>query len=69
MEPATRIPASTRLLMASLIAAVRTARFEDREYNGAASPRMIAAISNSLELAHRICTYAEMKRPEWFKVE
>jgi hypothetical protein len=41
-------------LMAALIAAVRTARFEDREFQGMGSPRVMAQIANSLWLARKI---------------
>ena len=46
------------LLMAALIAAVRTARFEQKDFVGAATPRMMSEISNSISLARRICKYA-----------
>ena len=39
------------LIMASLIAAVRTARFDDREFQGENTPRMRAQVANSLALA------------------
>ena len=67
MPPAPAIPASVRLIMAALIAAVRTARIEDREYMGAGSPRMAAAVANSFQLANRLCAYAEQHWPEWFR--
>ena len=50
------------LFMAALIAAVRTARFEDREFQGAHSPRMRAQVSNSLALARLVAkVIAEQK--------
>ncbi len=58
---------TTRLLMASLIAAVRTARFEGRELEGMQSPRMRAQIDNSLRLAEAIWDAAEARYPLWFK--
>ena len=64
--PAPSVPASVRLMMAALVAAVRTARFEERESMGAGSPRMAAAVANSFQLANRLCAYAEHHWPEWF---
>lgn len=57
------------LLMAALIAAVRTARFEDREFAGATSPRMQAQISNSLALARRLCERAEYSHQQFLEAE
>ena len=52
----------TVLLMAALIASVRTARFEGREFQGAASPRMMAEVANAIALARMICRrFAELK--------
>lgn len=40
--------------MASLIAAVRNARYEDREFEGVLSPRMHTAMLQSLILAEQL---------------
>ena len=69
MPPAPAVSASVRLMMAVLVAAVRTAKFEEREYMGARSPRMAAAVANSFQLTNRLCAYAERHWPEWFPDE
>lgn len=65
-EKSPTVPLRDRLLMVALIAAIRTARFEPREYEGMASPRMVAAIHDSVFLTSRICDCVEKRCPEWF---
>ena len=49
----------TMLVMAALIAAVRTARCADREFQGAYSPTVVAEVANALALARLICRRAQ----------
>ena len=49
----------TMLVMAALIAAVRTARCADREFQGAYSPKVVAEVANALALARLICRRAQ----------
>ena len=51
----------TILLMSALIAAVRTARFEGKDFQGMSTPRMMGAVSNSLWLAEAICKYRKQQ--------
>ena len=49
MTMSERSPASdTMLVMAALIAAVRTALCADREFQGAYSPKVIAEVANAI---------------------
>jgi hypothetical protein len=48
----------TRLAIAALILAVRTARCEDREFQGMSSPRVRAALSASLWLSDELLKLA-----------
>lgn len=53
------MPPNTILLMAALIAAVRTARFDAREFEGAHSPRIMSEVYRSLELARIVYRRAD----------
>ena len=66
MKPTAKTSANTKLVMASLIAAVSTNRMEEREFNGAHSPCVHSAIYKSLKMADLICQQAEKDYPEWF---
>jgi hypothetical protein len=57
---------NTLLLMAALIAAVRTARFDGQELEGMQSPRMRGQIENSLRLAEALWKQAQQRYPSWF---
>lgn len=48
------------LLMAALIASVRTIKFESREFQGMNSPRMRCEVSNSIALARLIVKMSKM---------
>jgi hypothetical protein len=48
------VPPNTVLLMAALIAAVRTARFNASEFEGANSPRIMSEVYQSLQLARLV---------------
>lgn len=50
---------NTVLLMAALIAAVRTARFHASEFEGANSPRIMSEVYQSLQLARIVYRRAE----------
>ncbi len=47
-------PPDIVLLMAALIASVRTARFEEKEFRGMKSPRYQAAMAVSLAIAQSL---------------
>lgn len=53
------IPPNTLLLMAALIAAVRTARFDASEFEGASSPRIVSEVYQSLQLARLVYRRAD----------
>jgi hypothetical protein len=53
------IPSNTVLLMAALIAAVRTARFNASEFEGANSPRIMSEVYQSLQLARLVYRRAD----------
>jgi len=53
------IPPNTVLLMAALIAAVRTARFNAMEFEGANSPRIMSEVYQSLQLARLVYRRAD----------
>lgn len=53
------IPPNTLLLMAALIAAERTARFNAMEFKGANSPRIISEVYQSLQLARLVYRRAD----------
>jgi hypothetical protein len=58
-----RTPATdTMLVMAALIAAVRTARRAVREFQGAYSPKVVGEVMNALALARLICRRAQEQR-------
>jgi hypothetical protein len=50
---------NTVLLMAALIAAVRTARFDASEFEGANSPRIMSEVYQSLQLARLVYRRAD----------
>jgi hypothetical protein len=52
----------TILVMAALIAAVRTARCSDSEFQGAYSPKVVAEVANALSLARLISRRAQERR-------
>jgi hypothetical protein len=54
------------LQMAALILAVRTVRFEDKEFQGMGSPRFRAQLANSISAAESLFKRACESRPEWF---
>jgi hypothetical protein len=49
----------TVLLMAALIAAVRTARFDASEFEGSSSPRIMSEVYQSLQLARIVYRRAD----------
>jgi hypothetical protein len=54
--------AETVLVMTALIAAVRTARCVDSEFQGAYSPKVVGEVANALALARLICRRAQETR-------
>jgi hypothetical protein len=54
------------LQIAALILAVRTVRFEDREFGGMGSPRFRAQLANSIFAAESLYKRACEYHPEWF---
>jgi hypothetical protein len=53
---------NTILIMAALIAAVRTARCADSEFQGVYSPKVVGEVANALSLARLICRRAQETR-------
>lgn len=62
-----RFMMNPRLHVAALILAVRTARFEDHDFEGAGTPRMAGAVGRSIAIADKLMNRVEEQRPEWLK--
>jgi hypothetical protein len=56
----------TRLLMAALIIAIRTAHIESSKFCGMTTPQVASEVASGLFLANLICDRAVDRYPEWW---